>query len=384
MILRIGQNAHLPDAVTPVHATSVTDMMTWVMIGRHATFQRKLLNWYRANRRDLPWRAADATPYHILVSEAMLQQTQVATVIPYFHRFIQRFPTVQDLAAAQEQQVLRLWQGLGYYSRARNLWGAARLIVEHFGGVVPRTVDELLTLPGVGRYTAGAVASIAYNTRAPILDGNVMRVLCRIDRIETDPRTPATQKQLWQRAEQILPACHVGDFNSAMMELGATICTPRKPACLLCPVAAHCQASADGVQELIPPPKQAPPTPLHRRRVFVIEHAGRFLLEQRPPAGRWAGMWQFITVPSDDQRVGDALIRAQAGVRVRDTRALGAVKHALTHRRYTFEVFHARAVSDEVKLRKDQVSRWLTVDEIDQVPLPRPHVKIARMVESAL
>jgi A/G-specific adenine glycosylase len=217
-----------------------------------ALFARRLLAWYDGAQRRLPWRVDDRSgrapnPYHVLVSEAMLQQTQVATVIPYFNRFIERFPTLADLAAADEQDVLRLWQGLGYYTRARNLRAAARAVASEYGGELPRRRDDLLKLPGVGRYTAGAVASIAFDTRAPILDGNVARVLCRVDRIETDPRERATQDLLWRRAEQILPRKRVGAFNTALMELGATVCIPRSPQCLICPVRRHCEAHAAGV-----------------------------------------------------------------------------------------------------------------------------------------
>src|SRR5687768_16089198 len=218
------------------------------MMGLAPTFARRLLRWYDKCRRDLPWRPDPAAgrprvdPYHVLVSEAMLQQTQVATVVPYFNRFIARFPTLADLAGADEQEVLRLWQGLGYYSRARNLQAAARKVVAEYGGELPRERDRLLTLPGVGRYTAGAVASIAFDRRAPILDGNVIRVLCRIDKIQSDPRDRSTQDLLWRRAEEVLPARRAGAFNSALMELGATVCTPRSPQCLLCPVREHCEA----------------------------------------------------------------------------------------------------------------------------------------------
>src|SRR5688572_3923564 len=210
------------------------------MLGTSASFARRLLAWYDRHRRDLPWRPDPKTgrpapePYHVLVSEAMLQQTQVATVIPYYHRFLARFPTVSDLANAPEQDVLRGWQGLGYYSRARNLQAAARAIVNEHGGELPRTIEDLLALPGVGRYTAGAVASIAFDVKAPIVDGNVARVLCRVDRIETDPRDRTTQQLLWRRAEEVLPKKRVGDFNSALMELGATVCTPKSPQCLIC------------------------------------------------------------------------------------------------------------------------------------------------------
>src|SRR5215217_6045994 len=190
------------------------------MLGSPATFARRLLRWYDKCRRNLPWRPDPAAgrarvdPYHVLVSEAMLQQTQVATVIPYFNRFVARLPTLADLAAADEQDVLRLWQGLCYYSRARNLQAAARRVVCEHGGELPREVDQLLKLPGVGRYTAGAVASIPFGRRAPILDGNMLRVLCRIDKIATDPRQRETQNLLWRRAEALLPRTRAGEFNS--------------------------------------------------------------------------------------------------------------------------------------------------------------------------
>src|SRR4051794_17880307 len=218
------------------------------MLGVPTTFARRLLRWYDRCRRDLPWRpqrtasSARVSPYHVLVSEAMLQQTQVATVVPYFKRFIARFPTLASLASADEQEVLRLWQGLGYYSRARNLRAAARRVVEEFGGRLPQDVEQLRSFPGIGRYTAGAVASIAFGRRAPILDGNVIRVLCRLDQVTADPQDKQTQALLWRRAEEIMPKSRPGDFNSAMMELGALVCTPRSPQCLLCPVREHCEA----------------------------------------------------------------------------------------------------------------------------------------------
>src|SRR5436190_816007 len=230
-------------------------------------FTRKLLGWYDKNRRDLPWRlprgaAANCRPdpYHVLVSETMLQQTQVATVIPYFRRFLEHFPMVTALARAGEQDVLRLWQGLGYYSRARNLLRAARAIVAEHGCELPANLERLLALPGVGRYTAGAIASIAFGIRAPILDGNVARVLCRLDRIESNPREQETREELWRRAEEILPKKRVGDFNSALMELGATVCTPRNPQCLICPVRGFCEAFKARVQDKIPQPRKPRPT----------------------------------------------------------------------------------------------------------------------------
>lgn len=330
-----------------------------------AAFRRRLLKWYGGNARELPWRGEGRTPYGVLVSEAMLQQTQVATVVPYFQRFMATLPTVEALAAADGQIVLRLWQGLGYYTRARNLHKAAKAIVERHGGVVPRTVDELLALPGVGRYTAGAVASIAYGVRAPILDGNVVRVLCRIDKIEEDPRRPEVLMRLWQRAAELVPRDRPGEFNSAMMELGATVCIPRHPQCLICPVRRFCKAYAAGVQDRIPPGKARKATPMVERDVFRIRNGkGDYLIEQRPPSGRWASLWQFIT-------------RQPGGAPPLDTTPpvhLGTIAHALTHRRYAFRVF---ACASDAPAPPS--ARWAARDELDNYPMSRPHLKIRDM-----
>ena len=313
-----------------------------------------------------------ANPYHVLVSEAMLQQTQVKAVIPYFVRFIEAFPTVDSLATADEQAVLRLWQGLGYYSRARNLRRAAQVIVEELGGAIPCDVESLLRLPGVGRYTAGAIASIAFDTCAPILDGNVARVVCRIDRIKQAPSERSTQLQLWSRATELVPEHRAGDFNTAMMELGATVCVPRNPACLVCPVREHCEALAAGEQEQIPAPKPAKATPLLERTVLCIRQrdpAGnvRYLIEQRPATGRWASMWQFLVVEPE---------RTPA-IRIKRLRELGTLEHALTHRRYRFSVWLCSTRTKSVEPR-----RWVTLAELEKYPLPRPHVKIAEMLKA--
>ncbi|MGH7213681.1 MAG: A/G-specific adenine glycosylase [Tepidisphaeraceae bacterium] len=353
------------------------------MIGDAKTFARKLLRWYDRSRRDLPWRAArgrvaPVDPYHVLVSEAMLQQTQVATVVPYFNRFVERFASFEALARADEQDVLRMWQGLGYYSRARNLRKAARQVVGELGGALPRDVEGLRALPGVGRYTAGAVASIAFDCRAPIVDGNVARVLCRVDRIQSDPRQRATREVLWRRAEEVLPGRRCGDFNSALMELGATVCTPRSPQCLSCPVRDHCEAFAAGTQEKIPPPRKAKPTPLLKRWTFCMESEGKLLIEQRPATGRWAGMWQFVTTEANDATSPAKTIEALLSVRIDDLRELGVVTHALTHRRYEFEVFACQVAGEPA--RRDRRRTWASIQELNDYPLPRPHVKIAQML----
>ncbi len=309
----------------------------------------------------------------------MLQQTQVATVIPYFNRFIERLPTVNDLADADEQVVLRLWQGLGYYSRARNLRKAARRIVDEHGGDVPDTVETLLELPGVGRYTAGAVASIAFDRRAPILDGNVERVLCRIDAIREDPREPQTRQRLWRRAEETLPRKQVGDFNSAMMELGAMICTPRNPQCLICPVRGHCQAQSIGIQNNIPTPRIAKKSPLLHRATFCIRRGERWLIERRPEKGRWAGLWQFITIDRDAKNTDIAGETDALPLPVRIIAPLGKVTHALTHRKYEFHAYLCEATRRPVHAPGEN-RVWVTSAELDQYPLSRPQLKIAEML----
>jgi A/G-specific adenine glycosylase len=343
------------------------------MQGTSIVFSRRLLKWYDTHQRSLPWRPnsgaspAAIDPYHSLVSEAMLQQTRVATVVPYFQRFIARYPTVRALAESDLQEVLRLWQGLGYYSRAKNLRAAARKIVDEFGGSVPETVEELLSLPGVGRYTAGAICSIAFDRPAAILDGNVARVLCRLDCIVEDPRDPAVREILWTRAHDILPKKRLGDFNSALMELGALVCTPRSPQCLLCPVKLHCKALAARMQDQIPLPKKTKPIPLHRRYTFCIRRKQHYLIEQRPARGRWAGMWQFITLQEEPKNISGL-------------RKIGQIEHSLSHRRYEFEVFACG--TKDLPPALVGARKWVTLDELGKFPLPQPHLRIAKLLSA--
>ncbi len=354
------------------------------MLGPAQTFARSLLRWYDRSRRDLPWRVPVGStekldPYHVLVSEAMLQQTQVATVVPYYHRFLARFPTLADLAAADEQDVLRLWQGLGYYSRARNLQAAARKVVSDFGGELPSERDELLRLPGVGLYTAGAVASIAFGRRAPIVDGNVARVLCRVDRITTDPRERATLDVLWRRAEEVLPESRTGDFNSAMMELGATVCTPRSPQCLLCPVREHCEAFAAGEAERIPGAQGEAHAAVAPRD--VLRPPGRCLADRAAPAARAVGR----DVAIRDGRAPEPVVADGATVPAvtppppvptTEPVSIGSVEHALTHRRYHFDVRSCDATDDRTPAG-DRPRAWVSLDRLDDYP-SRAHTCASR------
>lgn len=259
-------------------------------------FSAELLSWYRASKRDLPWRRS-RDPYHIWVSEVMLQQTRVETVIPYYHRFLEKFPTVQALAEAPEAEVLKTWEGLGYYSRARNLQQAMREVLEQFGGVVPQEKAEISSLKGVGPYTSGAILSIAYNKPEPAVDGNVMRVLSRYFLLEDDIAKPATRIKIEKLAKELIPEGAAGDFNQGLMELGACVCTPRSPHCLPCPVMAHCSARIEGrVDELPVKTKAKPPRPENRAVALIEgsgEHAGRVLIRQRPSEGLLARMWEL-------------------------------------------------------------------------------------------
>jgi len=351
------------------------------MNARLSSFQTRLLSWYARCRRDLPWRTKNGeTPnaYHVLVSETMLQQTQVATVVPYFLRFIQRLPTLAALASAGEQEILRLWQGLGYYSRARNLHATAKIVTNKFSGQLPSTVEELLSLPGIGRYTAGAIASIAFNTVAPILDGNVARVLCRLDGIEEDPRSANVRNQLWQRAQDILPRQNVGDFNSALMELGATTCTPKSAKCLLCPVRQHCQAQAAGIQDRIPISAAPKERPLERRWTFCVHCDDRWLIEQRPSSGRWAAMWQFITTTAGNQPT-PRFLRENIGLPVTRLCSIGQIKHDLTHRRYLFNVFRCETRT----ARSNGDGRvWASLAQLSDYPMSRPQQRIAALLNA--
>jgi A/G-specific adenine glycosylase len=293
------------------------------------TFQRAVLDWFDEHgRKDLPWQR-DITPYRVWVSEIMLQQTRVATVIPYFLRFMERFPTVEDLAAAQRDEVLHLWTGLGYYARARNLHKAAIEVVASHDGRFPQQVEALACLPGIGRSTAGAIAAISMGIRAPILDGNVKRVLTRFHAIEGWPGRTAVERKLWDIAEQHTPENRVSDYTQAMMDLGATLCTRTRPDCGTCPLATHCVAHARGNMASYPSPKPKKQLPVKETVMLLLtDYQGRVLLEQRPPAGIWGGLWSF---PEVDHENALAPALEQRGLRERERQWLAPFRHTFSH-----------------------------------------------------
>jgi len=344
--------------------------------------RRRLLAWYADHARDLPWRRS-RDPYHVWISEIMLQQTQVATVRDYFERFVRELPTVERLAAADERRVLRLWEGLGYYRRARQLHAAARQIVADHGGRLPDDVNELRQLPGIGRYTAGAIASIAFGRRAPILEANTIRLLTRLVGYRGDVAKVKGQRLLWQTAESILPRENVAQFNQALMELGSLVCTPAEPRCDECPLQTLCVARAAGLQNAIPraKPRQTY-TDLHEAAI-VVRKNGRVLLRQCASGERWAGLWDFprFAVESEgplfarDEIV--AKVREQTGVTCAPGPLLKTIKHGVTRYRITLDCYQAEYVAGRAKSTNGTTVRWVSPSQLADYPLSTTGRRIA-------
>ncbi|KAF0107262.1 MAG: A/G-specific adenine glycosylase [Anaerolineaceae bacterium] len=345
------------------------------------SLSNKLLRWYARHARDLPWRG-HPDPYAVWVSEIMLQQTRVEAVVPYFARWMERFPSIPDLAAASEQEALLLWEGLGYYSRARSLHKAAKIVVEKFGGELPRDLPGLRALPGIGRYTAGAIASIAFGVDAAALDGNIRRVLARLFDVAVPADAPAGEKILWSLAEELLPPGRAGDFNQALMDLGASLCLPKNPRCLLCPLNADCLALQRGVQEQRPVLKPKSQTPHHTVTAAVIRRGDKILLAQRPADGLLGGLWEF---PGGKTEPGESLaeclrreIREELGARIRVSEPFGVYRHAYTHFRITLHAFLCELTSGEPRPLQAAAVAWVSVSELADYPMGKVDRQIAR------
>lgn len=331
---------------------------------RDLQIRRALLRWFATAKRPLEWRKT-RDPYAVWVSEIMLQQTRVETVTPYFVRWMRRFPTVRALAEASLDDVLAHWAGLGYYARARNLHAAAREVVASWGGRFPTEAAAVRALPGVGAYTAGAILSIAFDAAEPIVDGNVVRVLARVEALAGAADDPALKRQAWERATALVRADGgraAGDFNQAMMELGATVCTPRAPACAGCPLAAVCRARAEGDVERYPAPKAKKAPPAVVAVAVLAERDGKLLLVRRPPAGLWGGLWEppMREVPASRGGAVSATVAAEVarrctGLALADIQLIDRFDHVLTHRRMRFFAFRARARG---RVRLDGYDAW--------------------------
>jgi len=344
-----------------------------------------LLAWYQQNARTLPWRGS-RDPYAVWVSEIMLQQTRVETVIPYFDRWMQRFPTLQSLALATEQEVLQVWEGLGYYSRGRSLHKAARIVAEKFNGVLPHSSQELENLPGIGRYTAGAIASIAFGQEEPALDGNIRRVLARLFCMRLPARSPEGEKRLWQLARQCLPKGQAGDFNQALMDLGASICTPQKPACPVCPLNAQCQALAEGMQEELPLLAARPPVPHYTVTAAVIRRADTVLIARRPSHGLLGGLWEFPggklepteTLPEGLRRE----IWEELASEIEIGEPFGVYRHAFTHFKITLHAFLCRLENGEPQAIEASEIAWVEPARLKIFPMGKVDRQIARRLEN--
>ncbi|MDX1947183.1 MAG: A/G-specific adenine glycosylase [Pirellulaceae bacterium] len=350
---------------------------------------RQLLAWFAKSARDLPWRGTSDL-YAIWVSEIMLQQTQVATVIPYFQRFLRAFPTVADLAAASEEQVLKHWEGLGYYRRARQLHAAARKIVAEHRGQFPTTYDAVRSLPGIGRYTAGAILSIGLGQRLPILEANTIRVLSRLSAYRGDPTATAGQKHLWSLAEELLPAREVGAFNQALMELGSEICTPKAPACEQCPVLAQCGAFALGLQASIPLAAKKTKYEEVTEIAVVVRNRDKVLLRKCQPGERWAGLWDFPRFAAGGGTVADEIASKVAeltGVRVAAGPQLATLKHGVTRFRITLHCYESRCLPQAKRATTASAATtaeivWAAPKLLKQLPLSSTGRKIAGLLQS--
>ncbi|MGP7819226.1 A/G-specific adenine glycosylase [Niallia sp. 01092] len=349
-------------------------------------FRDDLLHWFTAEQRSLPWRQ-DQDPYKVWVSEIMLQQTKVDTVIPYFNRFIEQFPSIDALSEAEEEKVLKAWEGLGYYSRARNLHTAVKEVKEKYGGVVPNTPDEIATLRGVGPYTAGAILSIAYGVPEPAVDGNVMRVLSRILSIWEDIAKPKSRKVFEEAVRGLI--CHENPsyFNQALMELGALICTPTSPSCLICPVRDHCQAFYNGTQTELPvKTKKKKQKSLNLAAVILKDKDGRTLIHKRAETGLLANLWEFPnmeivqTIQSEKEQLKDEVL-SKYGAKIEVGDLITRIEHVFTHLIWNINVYFGELV--ELDAESDRLKK-VTQMEIERYPFPVSHQKMLKYLPETL
>lgn len=354
--------------------------------GMVAPFAPDLLAWYDQHAAELPWRSS-TDPYRVWLSEIMLQQTQVETVKPYYIRFLTAYPTVSALAAAPIADILKLWEGLGYYSRARHLHQTAQQVVDRLGGQFPTSTEDLQTLPGIGRYTAGAIASIAFGESAPVLDGNVIRVFARLTDLAEDVTQNAARSRLWTLAEEWLPPERAGDYNQALMELGRTICKPRAPLCSTCPIQANCAAYTHGTQAQRPVKAKKARTPHYDVAAGIIWNAqGEVLIAQRPPDGLLGSLWEF---PGGKQEAGETLpeclkreLREELGIEVEVGELFVVVRHGFTHFKITLHAFTCRYLSGAPQKLGVQDWAWVTLDAMRQYTFGKADRDVIQALEA--
>jgi A/G-specific adenine glycosylase len=351
-----------------------------------ARLRPALLDWYAANRRKLPWRGR-RDPYRIWVSEVMLQQTQVSTAVPYYRRFVARFPDVASLARARLDEVLKLWEGLGYYARARNLHRAAAQVAAAHGGRVPRRYEDFRRLPGVGDYIAAAVLSIAFDQPFAVVDGNVKRVLSRLLAVEAPVEAPASRRIFREAAAAFLERSRPGEFNQAMMELGALVCTPRDPSCGRCPLSAGCRARLSGRPSDYPRRSAPRPVPTAAIAVGIVRRNGRVLITRRRPEGLLGGLWEFPGGKiRDGERPEEACrreLREETGLAVDVGARVARIRHAYSHLKIVMEVFWCRAGAGRVRLNGPIDFRWVRIAELARFPFPKANHKFIPLLARA-
>ena len=357
-------------------------------LDEHQEVADRLLVWFAANARDLPWRR-NRTPYRVWVSEVMLQQTQVHSVVPYYERFLDRFPTVEALAGASLEEVLKIWEGLGYYARARRLHQAARQLLRSNDGALPERFEELRALPGVGAYTAGAIASLAFAEHVPAVDGNARRVLCRLFGIHDDVSRSATKRRLHDLAAGLLPSGQAGPFNEALIELGATVCTPRSPSCCRCTLRELCWAYARSEQEELPVRRPRRTTPHYDVTAAVtVRDDGAVLMAQRNVNDMLGGLWEFPGGKCEDgETLSQCLIREmkeELDVTVEVNGKLTVVEHAYTHFRITLHAFWCRLSDGEPRCLDCAAIQWVLPGDLDELPMSVADRKVARALRDAL
>lgn len=381
-ISKLATNRRLPPPSID-RSIQASQPLDWFVPHRLDQLRQKLLHWYRRHGRSLPWRQTQ-DPYAIWVSEIMLQQTQVKTVIPYYERWLTQLPTIADLAAADQQTVLKLWQGLGYYARARNLHRAALQVMQSHGGEFPRDLETVLQLAGIGRTTAGGILSAAFNQSVPILDGNVKRVLSRLIALERSPNKAVNQ--LWQVSDQLLDRQHPRDFNQALMDLGATLCTPKQPACLVCPWNQYCRAYQTNMQNELPVSETRAPIPRKQIGVAVIwNDRGQILIDRRRQEGLLGGLWEF---PGGKLEPGETVeaciqreIREELGIEIEVGEHLITIEHTYTHFHVTLNVHHCRYLTGEPQPIECDEVRWVSPAELEQFPFPKANVTIIEALQ---
>ena len=357
-------------------STSVRDASTGAAPDETSSgFAAKLLAWFDIHgRHDLPWQHP-RTPYRVWLSEIMLQQTQVRVVIPYFERFVATLADVRALATAPLDEVLALWSGLGYYARARNLHAAAKLCVERHGGELPRDLDALMRLPGIGRSTAGAILSQAWGDSFPILDGNVKRVLSRVFGVDGWPGTPAIEKRLWTIAGSLLPDARLADYAQAQMDFGATLCTRHEPDCVLCPLQDDCVALREGRVAELPTPRPGKPLPQRHAIVLLLRDAhGRMLLQRRPPTGIWAALWSLPE--AEDAASARAWFEGRVDADYDSIAALEPIAHGFTHYRLQLQPLALAGVGLRARIADDDSLRWFAPADLSSLGIPAPIRKL--------